>query len=65
MTTNYYLNATDVATYMGISIPTAYKIMQKLNKELSKNGYVTVAGRVPKTFFLEKTYGGISHGVER
>jgi len=62
----HYLNATDVAQYMGVSVPTAYKVMQQLNKQLKKDGYIVVSGRVPATYFIEKTYGnGGEYGRER
>ena len=54
----YYMNAEEVASYIGVSVPTAYKVMQKLNSELKSKGYITISGRVPKTYFLERTYGG-------
>ena len=54
-----FLNVDDVAAYMGISIPTAYKIIRKLNDELSAQGYITVAGRVSRAYFEHKTYGGL------
>ncbi len=53
-----YLKATDVAEFIGVSVPTAYKIVQRLNTELKNNGYITISGRVPKKYFLEKVYGG-------
>ncbi len=46
----------DVMKMLGVSKSKAYKIMQSLNKELNKKGYITVAGKVPKKFFCEKFY---------
>ena len=57
MSNNNYLNAADVAKFMGTSIPTAYKIIRKLNNELNANGYITIAGKVNKKFFETKIYG--------
>lgn len=53
-----YLNASDVAEYMDISVPTAYKIIRRLNDELVKQGYLVVAGRVSRRYFEQKIYGG-------
>ena len=39
---------------MGISKSYAYKIVQRLNAELKGMGYLTVAGRVNKQYFMEK-----------
>ena len=55
-----FLTVDDVSDYMGISIPMAYKIIRKLNEELSKQGYLTIAGRVSRKYFEQKTYGGLS-----
>lgn len=46
----------DVMEMLGVSKSKAYKIIQGLNKELSKKGYIIVAGKVPKKFFCEKFY---------
>ena len=51
-----YLKAEDVALYMDISIPMAYKIIRKLNNELVAQGYLVVAGRVNRAYFEKKIY---------
>lgn len=51
-----FLNAVDVAKRMEVSVPMAYKIIRRLNDELSKGGYLTVAGKVSRVFFEEKLY---------
>ena len=55
-----YLTAADVAEFMDISVPMAYKIIRKLNDELSAGGYIVVAGRVSRRYFEQKIYGGMS-----
>ena len=55
-----FLTVNDVAAYMGISIPMAYKIIRKMNDELAAQGYITIAGRVSRRYFEHKTYGGLS-----
>ncbi|WP_405373549.1 helix-turn-helix domain-containing protein [Pseudobutyrivibrio sp.] len=52
-----YMTATDVSEYMGISIPTAYKIIKRLNDELKAQGYITISGKVNRVYFEKKTYG--------
>lgn len=47
----------DVAEIMGVSRPTAYRVIKKFNEELSQKGYYTQAGRVSKKYFEEKVYG--------
>lgn len=55
--TKMYLNANEVATCMQISVPMAYKIIRRLNTELTAMGYLVVAGRVSRRYFEEKIYG--------
>ena len=57
MNQKLYLSASDVSEYMGISIPTAYKIIKKLNVELERNGYLVIAGKVPRGYFEKRWYG--------
>lgn len=60
MESKRFLNASDVAQCLDISIPTAYKIIRRLNDELGKMGYLTVSGRVNRAYFDKKVYGGVS-----
>lgn len=54
-----FMRVDDVAAELGVSKSYAYKIVQKLNVELKGMGYLTVAGRVNKRYFMEKVcYGG-------
>ncbi|WP_282705396.1 hypothetical protein [Faecalicoccus pleomorphus] len=32
----------------------AYELMRSMNGELKKKGYYTVAGRVPRKYFMER-----------
>ncbi len=57
-----FLNAEDVAIYMGIALPTAYKVIRTINKELMKQGFVTVAGKVNRNVFEMKVNGGVTYG---
>ena len=51
---NNFMRVEDVAKELGISISHSYKIMQQLNKELKAKGYITIAGRVNRKYFMEK-----------
>ncbi len=53
-----FLNAKDVAEYLGVSESKAYKIIQTLNKELKEKGYITIAGKISSAYFLERVYSG-------
>lgn len=52
-----YYTANEVKEMLGISRGHAYKIVKKLNDELEKQGFIVVAGKVPKKFFAEHFYG--------
>lgn len=47
----------DVQAYLECSPSKAYQIMKKLNRELEAKNKITVAGRVPRKYFLERIYG--------
>ncbi len=57
MTNKLFLSASDVSEYMGISKPMAYKIIRKLNDELTEQGYLTVSGKISRKYFEQKVYG--------
>ncbi|AQW84273.1 transcriptional regulator [Campylobacter pinnipediorum] len=40
-----------------ISKPLAYKLMKEMNDELKKEGYLTIAGRVPRTYYHKRFFG--------
>lgn len=54
MNENNFMRVNDVAQELGISVSHAYKIMQQLNRELKEKGYMTIAGRVNRKYFMEK-----------
>lgn len=51
-----FYRAEDIADMLSVSRTSAYRIIHKLNDELKTSGYITVAGRVPKTFFDKRFY---------
>lgn len=59
-----FMRVEDVAKELGISKSHAYKIMQKLNAELKSKGFITIAGRINRKFFMEKFYYGGVAGKE-
>lgn len=52
-----FIKADEVAKELGVSKAYAYKLVQKLNSELAKKGYITISGRVSRKYFNEKFYG--------
>ena len=53
-----FLDAGEVAEALSVSRSTAYRLIQKLNNELSERGYLIVAGKVSRKYFAERLYGG-------
>lgn len=51
-----FMTAADVADYMDISVPMAYKVIRMLNDELKEKGYLTISGKISRAYFEEKVY---------
>ncbi len=49
-----YITANELAEMLGVSVGHAYKLIRKLNQELEKEGFLVIAGKVPRRYF-EKT----------
>lgn len=56
---NYYIGGPELAVSLEISEGKAYEIIRDLNKELKAQGYITIAGRVPRAYFNQKFFGGL------
>lgn len=57
MKAKVFITASEMADELGISRPFAYKLMKQMNDELAAEGYITIAGRVSRKYFMEKFYG--------
>lgn len=53
----YMMSVDDIAKEVSCSKSLAYKIVKQLNKELSEQGYITFAGRIPRAYWETKMYG--------
>jgi predicted transcriptional regulator len=53
----YMMSADDVAKELSCSKSHAYKLVKLMNKELESQGYITMAGRVPRAYLAKKMYG--------
>jgi Mn-dependent DtxR family transcriptional regulator len=62
---NGFMRVEEVAKELGVSKSYAYKLVKKLNGELKDMGYLTVAGRVSKKYFMEKVCYGEHKVKER
>lgn len=54
---NKFICVDEVAQELSVSKPYAYKLIKKLNDELKKQGFITIAGRVNRQYFQERFYG--------
>lgn len=52
-----FITAREVAEDCGISIGKAYMLIRDMNSELKEQGYIVLAGKVPRKYYLEKIYG--------
>ena len=48
MDSKVYYTAMEVAKMLGVSRAKGYKIVRELNEELTKKGYIVIAGKIPK-----------------
>lgn len=58
-----YITAAELAEVMGVSSGHAYKLIREMNAELKKQGYLTIAGKLPRAY-LEKCLYGFSDVAE-
>ena len=59
MKNNYY-SVTEVQEILDVSKSKAYEIIRIFNDELKEKNYLVLRGKVPKKYFNEKIYGGIT-----
>lgn len=50
------LNAKQVAELLDISVSYAYKVIDQLNKELMKAGYLTISGKVDSLYLYKRFF---------
>ena len=52
-----FITASELASMLGISIGQAYKIIRKLNRELADDGFLIIAGKIPRRYFEKRWFG--------
>ena len=52
-----HYTALEVQDMLGVSRGHAYKVVKVLNEQLKEQGFIVIAGRIPKKYFEEKYYG--------
>lgn len=50
----YMMSADDVARELNCSKSHAYKLVKSMNEELASQGYITMAGRIPRAYWAKK-----------
>ena len=56
-TTRFILLQMNSQKWLGVSVGHAYKLIRKLNQELEKEGFLVIAGKVPRRYFEKRWYG--------
>lgn len=51
-----YLGVDDVQELLHVKKGKAYEVIRTLNAELQKKGYLTIRGKVPEKYLLERFY---------
>ncbi|MCD7854772.1 MAG: helix-turn-helix domain-containing protein [Clostridiales bacterium] len=58
MTNKLFITADEIAETLGVSVPSAYKLMKKLNNELKDKGFYVISGKLNRKYFAEKCLYG-------
>ena len=56
MNNTTFITAQEIASETGISKSGAYRLIQRLNDELDKKGYITFKGRVNRFYFNQRVF---------
>lgn len=54
--TRKMMNAQQVSEYLGVSVSYAYKIIDRLNRELEKAGFLTIHGKVDSLYLSRRFF---------
>ena len=55
----YMMSADDVARELNCSKSHAYKLVKSMNEELASQGYITMAGRIPRAYWARYGVGQV------
>ena len=62
MAERLFIKADEVAEVLEVSKAYAYKLIQRMNKELKAKGFLVIPGRVDRSYFYESFYGNKAEG---
>ena len=65
MANKMFLTVEEVAAEMGVSKSYAYKIVKRLNDELAAKNFLTVAAKINKQYFYERTCYGTAENERK
>lgn len=51
---SYLINAKETMQLLGVSEGMAYKIIAQCNQELAKKGFITIRGKAPRVYLMER-----------
>ena len=57
MQKKFLMTANEVMDELGVSRAFAYRLMQKMNRELEEKGFTVINGTVSRKYFEEQFYG--------
>lgn len=57
MQKRFLMTADEIMEELGVSRSFAYKLMQRMNKELMAKGFTVINGKVSRKYFEEQFYG--------
>lgn len=52
-----FMRAGEVAAVLDVSVPYAYKLIRRMNRELEGRGCFVIAGRIDRKYFYDQFYG--------
>ena len=53
-------NARELAELLGVSESKAYQYIKQMNAELTKQGFLTVRGKIPKSYADKRFFGAVT-----
>ena len=65
MANKMFLTVEEVAAEMGVSKSYGYRIVKRLNDELAAKNFLTVAGKINKQYFYERTCYGTAENQRK
>lgn len=51
-----YLGVAEVQQLLKVGKSKAYAVIRELNAELGKQGYMTISGKIPEKYLMERFY---------